>query len=281
MIALKDLTTFLPHVGARLGHYDEPPTASLCVEGGNFGGATYIGVAFSPSAPTAGTTRIDTVIADPTSGDLILVAGIENSGLPPELDSYAGAGAIADVHVLGRSNGKVLIERGDIVDRRSVIPTKSGGFQLIEIDIITLGNNAIPIVNSKVGGFTVVGSQKWTALKTVVDNKTYNASGSWITWLDLEFPRPVTDFHLVVQPYDSMLSSSINESGNHPQASGVSWVSLGSVAGKPRFRVAVTAAEGVSGEIAHRVLSMINLAAGAKLTSDLSVKIHLQAWGRV
>lgn len=278
MIGLDGISTFLPHVGARVGKFGDAPCASFVVEGGSFEGAAYAGVVLSPSVPTSGSTRIDAAIANPDSGEIELVEGEEGSGQPPGISSVAGA--LAHVTVIGRPNGKVLIERSQIADLRTVVPLRPGSFQMLERSVFILGAGGIPAVNSKIGSFTVVASKNWTVPKARVKGKDHNATGTAVSWVDLEYPTAVADLHLMVTPYDTLFSAAPNDSGDHPNGVGVTWKSLGLVSGKPRVRVMAAAAEGFGGEAGQRVFTLTGIEGGAKLAGDLSFTVQMQVWGR-
>lgn len=284
MIALKDLQNLLAHVGARLGFFEDPPTVSFCVEPGNYGGVSYEGVVFTPSTPAAGLTRIDAVIANPATGDLELVPGAVGAGAP-SLDAFPGAGVVAHVSVLGRDNGKVLIERSHITDFRELVqPVTSGSIRPLFEGRVTLGAN-MPIV----GSTSLLGSQAltlpgledlanaypWPTVFKVITSK-YSikaASHQTVAWLELEAAYFIEDLSLEISPYDTVLRS-----GADGAKSGFWWkrakgITLdGQSRLLPRVQIGVVAqGELEAGKRFHDPRTLAARANGF---------VHFRAWGR-
>jgi len=287
IIPISQVTSFLCHAGARLSHFQDPPGPSVAVEGGWFDGAAYDGVVFTPTVPTTGSTRIDTIVANPDTGVLEIVEGVEDTAAPPTLPEGSLAAPIADVWVVSRANGEVLIENQDIRDRRSVIARPKPSVQNVLIDqvIIHVGakhgaNDGVDLfkVGDTVGPFTC--KKAWTnrpntglafdyARSTAVevqlaDNEQLN-------------DKPVTDFFLNVQLYGSAIQSGTSES--HAQFVGVTWkrFTQGEYTGNAAFIIEVVASpqDGGTGFWSSKYTSQRGR------SQDKNVALHVQLWQRI
>lgn len=224
MSKFRQLIDFMPHVGARIGQFDDPPTSSVVVEAGWRKGVLYPAVVLSPDAVTTGATRIDVVIANGESEAIELVKGEEGGG-PASIDSYEDAAVIAHIVAVGRPNGVLMIDRSQVVDMRSVLNEVRGArsFQMIGTAIVRPGKD---LVGTTIGPFIVRRSWKDTSSG---GNQGLKPAGEG-TGMDLQLVSAdgltAADFHLVVQPYGMLLESLQSESSQFRSNHGVTWIRL-------------------------------------------------------
>lgn len=301
MIEKKDLVTmrriapFFAHQGGRLGKIHDPPGPSFCVEGGIFDGEAYEGVVFTPTSPTSGASRTDSVLANKATGTIILVAGTEGFGAP-DVGSYVDAARIADITVQGHPSGKVLIRQDDILDHRSLLhPVHRRAFEMVDQVIFSMGgknsqadnesNFDVIDVGETVGPFicrkTRKGNQKSGDLAA-------DWSSSWLADLQLADPKYATtdveDFFLIVQLYGSAMQAGRSES--HDKNLGVTWYRLSPdidfksgatpnpFGSAPAFRVEVTS--GGNGRRYYRTGSGVR-----KVVESNNFPVHVQLWQKV
>jgi len=236
VIPISQVTSFLCHPGAVLGRFQDPPAGSFVVEGGWFNGVWYAGVVFTPTKPTIGVERIDTVVANPDTGVIELLAGVEDEGDPPDIPSSPALAPIANVHILTRTNNKVLIEAQDIEDRRSLIKSEPAqAYSMLAHALFNIGRSPPTVGSQYAGGkIEVLAFQNWAATKTP-GNRVF---GSQNAWVEFKFVGSVSDLHVVASLYNSVLGCVTDGQNNWGSGQGLTWFSLSpGNDGYPRFRV--------------------------------------------
>ena len=286
VIPISQVTSFLCHTGARLSHFQDPPGPSVAVEGGWFGGDLYDGVVFTPTVPAVGSTRIDTVVANPDTGNIELLAGTENSGTGPTIPPTPRYGLVADVVVFSRTNGEILIESADIKDRRSLIGPSTDTTKLVLVDetIIGIGlkNNSADTVPMLVGQTRgpFVCKKQWANRPETGLAFDYGRSSAVEVQLNAAAQvdgKPATDFMLNCQLYGSAIQAGTSES--HAHFVGVSWkrLTIADYAGNASFRIEVVASpqDGNTGLIGSHYDG-----SDARHQSK-NVNLHVQLWQRI
>lgn len=284
LISMGRIEPFLPHQGARLGKLNDPPGPSFCVEGGVYREVTFQGAVFTPSSPAAGATRIDVLIANPVSGDLELIEGEEGGGVP-SLDSFPTAGKVAQITLVGNSNQAVLVGADEIKDLRSVVLRaldESQTYRMLAQARIWLGGS-VPTVGQKFGGgkLVVLAAKTWKPVKSYPNNAITRKTATQISYVDLKFLGTVSEFHVNLLPYNSILACVTENQEDFATSMGTTWSELTPDAdGFPKFRVwagAAVSPEDQSPANAERVTScQVN----GKFTATDKAHVQLQAWGR-
>ena len=284
LIPLSQVEQFLAHPGARLGKLNDPPGPSFCVEGGTYRGSRFDGIVFTPTSPSSGATRIDIVVANPVSGDLELIEGTEGEG-EPSLSEVPSAGKVAEITLVGNSNGKVLVGKSQIKDLRSFhldALDQSQTYRLLAQARINLGTN-LPAVGSFLAGglLEVMDGKTWHKIKSYPTAKAFGrASATSLSYVDLKFIGSVQDFHLNLVPYNSVLSCVTQNQDNWASASGATWVMLLSDEdGYPKFRVMMGISNAHGDEGDQERVSSFDATAG-KFTANDQGAVQIQAWGR-
>jgi len=284
-IGLSQLSPFLPHAGARLGFFSDPPGPSVVVEPGRFQGNDYVGVVLTPDVTTAGAVRIDLVVANPDAdgGPAIeLVKGTEGAGAP-SLDDLPGQAAIAEVVVTGHSSGVTVIAREDITDLRPILHLPRPTYKLLFIGRVRLGQG----MQRTVGSTQLLGDDEaypfeevLTVKRSVANKRPGTLSGHRFDRIDLEMPYYVEDFHLVGGPYDTMIGSQV-EKDQANTGTGLTWKLEASESqdseGRdlPLVRIASAGASGKRSGQNPRYF------AGDQGQLRRHAFFHFQAWGRV
>jgi len=291
VIPISQVTSFLCHPGALLGRFQDPPYPSVAVEGGWFNGVLFDGAILTPTTPSTGATRVDLVVANPDTGDIELVEGTEGSGVPPTLPESSAAAPIADVWVVARANDKVLIESGDIKDRRSVIARPKPAVQNILVDqvIVHVGHKHGPsdgVVLFKTGDTAGPFACKSSWVNSVSKGLSFDYGRS--TGVDVQLiddeqlnDLPVTDFFLTVQLYGSVLQTGTGES--HKHFAGITWKRLtqGEYTGNAAFRIEVIATPIDGGNSGSAVFWSGKDTSNKGPREDKNVALHIQLWQRI
>lgn len=254
MINTTEIRDFLPHVGARAGVFSDPPTNSFVVEGGVFDGVAFQSVVFTPTVVSvAAEWRVDVVVANPTSGNIELIEGPGGDDLP-DLTKYRHCGKICRVRSLGRSLGRSIIERADILDLRSQIQVPAASHSLLTHGMVTLGVHQ-PIIGTydllglrgaSVKGLEEIDSGYPFPRTVLVVGASFISTGggkkeATAAWLDLELAYHASDVQISLTPYNTVLRV-----GSDGSSGGFYWRSLPSVNNDadgplPRFRIGVVA----------------------------------------
>jgi len=284
-IGLNRIAPFLSHPGARLGVFIDPPGPSFAVEGGLFQGFLYAGLVHTPVIPASGTSRVDLVIANPAADGgaaIEVIAGVDDDPSPPSISNYPGAAPIAEVTVTGNSGGRVVIRRDDILDLRPILQVPSSAYQMLFHGRLVLGGNMPSIGSTELMGPGATANlpeltSNYPFPQVLVVRKTKNTNNSGphgtVSYMDLEMPYYVDEFHLVISPYDTVLRAGTDGAVVGFSVKDRSPVTLDSEGrGLPRIRVGVTA----TGELFpdkrfsdhNRVLKRL-------------AYVDFQAWGRL
>lgn len=288
-IALSQIAPFLPHPGSRLGYFDDPPSSSVAIEGGTYQGDEYAGQVFTLTSPSAGEVRVDLVMANPLAdgGPTIeLVEGTEGETTGPDVSAYPGAAAIAEITVIGNENGRVVVLRSDINDLRPILVRPASQYQMLFHGRLILGKNMPAVGSQELMGQDVLDILEddelseiypfpkiLTVRKTLLRTQLSNPEDTTRTYMDLEMPYYVDDFHLVVTPYDTHFRV-----GSSAAVGGVSVKRLTSInvdaLGRPLPLVRVTA-----------VASGVNVPgqrfSDNKVNRRGSAFFDFQAWGKI
>ena len=222
-IGLNQISPFLAHPGARLGVFDDPPGNSVAVEGGIFNGDTYAGAVVAPTAPTVGSMRIDLIVANPLASGgpaIAVITGEEDDPTAPDAFTLPGSAPIAEITVRGNSNGKVVILRTDILDRRPILSVPASAYQMLFHGRLVLGRSMPSVGSQNLMGENVLDVLKNDEQSDVypfpkvltVKNTRYRTAlsqppNTTHAYMDLEMPYYVDDFHLVFTAYDTVIRS--------------------------------------------------------------------------
>lgn len=232
LIGQRSFTPFLVHQGGRIGHFFDPPGPSVTVESGRFGGDDYPGVVLTPDVASAGSVRIDLIVANPSAQPtpaIELVKGTEGAGAP-SLATLPGRAAIAEVIVRGHASGRSVITIDDISDLRPILQLPQPAFKLLFLGRVRLGEG----MQDTVGSTELLGAgesypfDQVLKVKRVKKNQRVSAlPGHRFDWVDLEMPYYVEDFHLVGSPYDTMIGAQSEEDRSN-MGVGITWKTLAS-----------------------------------------------------
>jgi hypothetical protein len=286
VVPLSRVQPFLAHEGARLGLLDDPPGPSFCVEGGVFRDLPFPGVVITPVVPSAGATRVDMIIANPGTGDIEVVEGIEGAGAPT-LAALPNAGKIAQLTLVGNANSKVLVRNADLLDLRAFdLSTFSSEnvYRVLATARFALGAGSLPTIGDTfaAGKLSVVAVRSWISVNKLPHH--YNRTmGTQVSYVDLKYLGSVDDFHITVSPYNSLLACVTEGQDNWNSSNGLTWVMLPSDAdGYPKFRVLVgivNAHGNTTDQERITAYSTSGTFAGKFIAYD-TAQVQIQAWGR-
>jgi len=280
---------FLAHTGSRLMAFNHPPGASVAIEGGIFQGDLYAGLVYSPATPTVGSIRIDLVVANPlaSGGPAIeVIAGQEDEGAPPDISALPGSAPIAEISVRGNSSTAVVILDEDILDLRPILHVPRSEYRMLFHGRLILGKRMPSVGSQELMGpdvleildddaltdiypFPKVLTVKATHLKTALKSP----SDTTRTWMDLEMPYFVEDFHLTMTPYDTIFRA-----GSSAGRNGASYKMLRSVSVDSQGRdLPLVRVHAAASGVVQPGLRFDNY----KIDRRGSAFIDFQAWGRV
>lgn len=281
LIDLSRMAPFLPHQGGRLGEIHDPPGPSFCVEGGAFKDIAFDGLVFTPASPASAATRIDVVVADPISQNLVLVAGTPGAGVP-STSAYPGAGKICEVTLIGNSNGKVLIKQADLRDVRTLLQEAQDNStnKMVASAIIKMGINLNAVGELIAGGkLQVVATRTWVRIGALKHHYS-RTNGTQITYVDLKYVGTLAEYHITVAPYNTLICCVTDGQNGWASTQGVSWVALPpDPDGYPKFRVYMGVINAHGDEKDQERVTVYDVPNGRFIAYE-QAQVVIQVWGR-